>query len=99
MSVRIELDDGATAADAIARMRAARGAAVVLVLAPGIDPVERAQIAAALGPLALELAPATRLCAVARGAGGGCRCGRCFPHRRQRDHRAAADRRLAPVPR
>lgn len=69
MTTRIELGAGATVADVVARVRAAAGPAVALVVAPAVDPVERALILAAVAPLALERAPGVRVCAVDAGEG------------------------------
>lgn len=50
--------------DPVAAARAAVGESVVLVFGPGRDPLAMAQALAAIGPLAIEAAPARRINAV-----------------------------------
>ncbi len=55
--------------DPVALVRQANGESLVLVFAPGRDAVSQAMALAALGPLALECAPGTRVNAVVPKAG------------------------------
>ncbi len=59
--MRLTLDRGDTIA---AVVRGAIGESLVVVMPATLDPLAMAQARAAIGPLAMELAPATRLNAV-----------------------------------
>ena len=50
--------------DVVALVRATDGESVVILFDSGLDPVELAQARAAVGPLAVERAPATRVNAI-----------------------------------
>ena len=63
--MRIDLAPGEDIATA---SRAARGDSLVIVIAAGRDPLALAMAEAAVGPLAVERAPATRLNAVVAAA-------------------------------
>lgn len=59
------LTASATAAETVAAIHALAGeGAVIVILDAAMAPVERAMLRAAIGPLALDLAPATRLAAI-----------------------------------
>lgn len=57
----IEMAPGDDVATVLARVRAAREEAVVVVIPPEVTPVERALLCAAIAPLASELAPSQRV--------------------------------------
>ena len=70
MSMRlIELGEGATVGALVAAVREGAAEVIVVEVAPDIPALERHLILAAIAPLAIELAPATRLCAIDVGAG------------------------------
>lgn len=48
----------------IDQIRKSAAPVIVLLIGPEIPPVEHAMLIAAIGPLAIEVAPATRLCAL-----------------------------------
>ena len=54
----------ATTDDPVAAVRTSVGESLVLVFEPGRDPLAMAQALAAIGPLAIEVAPARRVNAV-----------------------------------
>ena len=54
----------------IGQIREAMAPIVILLIGPEIPPVEHAMLIAAIGPLAIEVAPATRLCAIDMLSGG-----------------------------
>ena len=54
----------ATTDDPVAAVRTSVGESLVLVFKPGRDPLAMAQALAAIGPLAIEVAPARRVNAV-----------------------------------
>lgn len=55
--------------DVAALVRAAEGESVLLVLDPALNPLELARARAAIGPLAVERAPGTRVNALLAAAG------------------------------
>ena len=59
MLVKLEPGD-----DIIALVRGAHAESVVVLVSPALDPLAMAQARAAIGPLAIELAPGCRLNAV-----------------------------------
>lgn len=70
MSARvIALAAGATVGTLVAAVHEGAAEAIIVEVAPGIAALERHLILAAMAPLAIELAPATRLCAIDVGAG------------------------------
>ncbi|MBY0284347.1 MAG: hypothetical protein K2W81_10335 [Sphingomonas sp.] len=70
MSMRlIELGEGATVGALVAAVQEGAADAIIVEVAPEIAALERHLILAAIGPLAIELAPGTRLCAIDVGAG------------------------------
>ena len=64
--MRLTLDPGGNVA---ALVRGAVGASRVVVISPALDALAMAQAKASIGPLAVELAPSTRVNAVAPGEG------------------------------
>ncbi len=70
MAVRvIALAAGATVGALVAAVREGAAEVIIVEVAPEIAALERHLILAAITPLAIELAPATRLCAIDVGAG------------------------------
>lgn len=70
MGVRvIALAAGATVGALVAAVREGAAEVIVVEVAPEIAALERHLILAAIAPLAVELAPGTRLCAIDVGAG------------------------------
>ena len=69
----IALAAGDTVGSLVAAVRAARECAdaIIVDVAPDIAALERHLILAAITPLAIELAPGTRLCAIDVGEGAG----------------------------
>ena len=65
----ITLGAGATVGALVAAVQESAAEAIVVEVAPDIGPLERHLILAAIVPLAIELAPGTRLCAIDVGAG------------------------------
>lgn len=55
--------------DVVGLVRGAAGESVLVMLDPALDPVELARARAAIGPLAVERAPATRVNALLAAAG------------------------------
>ena len=64
MGTSVELRAALPIADTLAAVRGAAADLVLLTIGPDVPAVERAMLIAALGPLAVELAPARRLCAL-----------------------------------
>lgn len=72
MAVRViapAADDTAASLVAAVRAGGAGAEAIIVEVAPGIAALERHLMLAAITPLAIELAPATRLCAIDIGEG------------------------------
>lgn len=65
----IALAAGATFGALVAAVRAEAAETIIVDVAPDIAALERHLILAAIAPLAIELAPATRLCAIDVGVG------------------------------
>ena len=65
----IALTAGATVGALVAAVQEGAADAIIVEVAPEIAALERHLILAAIGPLAIELAPGTRLCAIDMGAG------------------------------
>jgi len=65
----IALGAGATVGALVAAVQEGAAEVIVVEVAPEIAALERHLILAAIAPLAIELAPATRLCAIDVGAG------------------------------
>ncbi len=62
-------EPGCGAADIVAKMRSAAGEIILLLIDPGVPQLERAMLIAAIGPLAIEHAPASRIGAIDIGEG------------------------------
>lgn len=62
--MRVDAGGGTGATEVAALVRGAAAASVVVVIRPGLSPLDEAMLTAAIGPLAVERAPAGRVNAV-----------------------------------